>query len=71
MFEVTVKFKDQKQFEGFLKKNKIEDYTWHKGQITIDLSGMVDQAMEDAPDRLAKIENPPAAETPSQDDFPV
>lgn len=65
MIEVTVLFKNQEQFDKFLRTNKVEEYTWRKGKITIDLSGAVKSAMEDAPARteeIAATEEAPAAQ---------
>ena len=47
MVEVTVILKDDEAFQKFLKTNKVEEYTWRKGKITINLAGEVDKAMAD------------------------
>ena len=52
MVEVTVILKDDEAFQKFLKVNKVEEYTWRKGKITINLAGEVDKAMTDTAGKI-------------------
>lgn len=73
MIEVTMLFKDDKQFKSFLDHNKIEEYVWKKGKITIDLTKDIDTAMKDVGSRVEQIEKtapkPEPAPAPSTGDF--
>ena len=71
VIEVTVKM-HQEQLIPFLNKNGIEEYTWRKGQITIDMTSLYKGAVAELPKKQEKKEEPkpqtPPAESAKQPD---
>ena len=65
IIEVTVRM-CQDQLPSFLNKNNIEEYTWRKGHITIDLSNMVKEAQADISKKEKKEEAKPQTTQPSE-----
>ena len=66
MIKVTVLLKDDAAFQKFLKTNKVEEYTWKKGDITIDLTNDIKESMQavaETPKSLP-VEEPAPVEQP-------
>ena len=65
IIEVTVKMY-QDQLETFLAKNNIEEYTWRKGKITIDLTNMVQTSQKELATKTANEDKQPLDKSESQ-----